>query len=60
MDESYNPYHKKFPKTDQLKTEYMVLDCFLQHKFETLNSKNLKGKSPFFLELYYEFPKNQH
>ena len=35
----------------------MVLDCFLQHKFETSNSKNLKGKSPFFQELHYEFAK---
>ena len=61
MEESSNPYHKKFPKTveDQLETEYMVLDCFLQHKFETSNSENFKGKSPFFQELHYEFPKNQ-
>ena len=59
MEESSNPYHKKFPKTveDQLETEYMVLDCFLQHKFETSNSENFKGKSPFFQELHYEFAK---
>ena len=24
MEESSNPYHKKFPKTDQLKTEYGI------------------------------------
>ena len=59
MEESSNPYHKKFPKTDedQLETEYMVLDCFLPHKFETSNSENFKGKSPFFQELHYEFAK---
>ena len=57
MEESSNPFHKKLPKTDedQLETEYMVLDCFLQHKFETSNSENFKGKSPFFQELHYEF-----
>ena len=50
MEESSNPYHKKFPKTDedQLETEYMVLDCFLQHKFETPNSKNFQRKISFF------------
>ena len=59
MEESSNPFHKKLPKTDedQLETEYMVLDCFLQHKFETSNSENFKGKSPFFQELHYEFAK---
>ena len=50
MEESSNPYHKKFPKTveDQLETEYMVLDCFLQHKFETSNSKKFQRKISFF------------
>ena len=35
----------------------MVLDCFLQHKFETPNSKKFKRKIPFFQELHYEFAK---
>ena len=35
----------------------MILDCFLQLKFETSNSENFKGKSPFFQELHYEFAK---
>ena len=50
MEESSNPYHKKFPKTDedQLETEYMVLDCFLQHKYETSNSKKFQRKISFF------------
>ena len=48
MEESSNPYHKKFPKTDQLETEFMLLDCFLQHKFETSNSKKFQRKISFF------------
>ena len=59
MEESSNPFHKKLPKTDedQLETEYMVLDCFLQHKYETSNSENFKGKSPFFKNYIMNFQK---